>query len=67
MIVYKFRTTDINLIQKEYVKLDETCQDTQVNLNANLSNVMDIWPQNYMKLHTAFKHYNNSYKDLIRS
>ena len=42
MFVYNFRTSYINFIQDKHVKLDETCQDTEGRLKANLLNVMDI-------------------------
>ena len=59
----------MNFIQIEHVKLDETCQDTQGRVKANLSNVMDVVGRLTSKLdeaqHTTYKHYNNSNKVLI--
>ena len=42
MFVYKFRTSHINFIENEHIKLDETCKDTHGHLKANLLNVMDV-------------------------
>ena len=62
------RTSHINFIQNKHVKLDKTCLDTQGCFKANLSNVMDIVGRLTSKLHetchTAYIHYNNSFKDL---
>ena len=41
-LLYDFRTSHMNFIRKEHVKLDEICLDTQGHFKANLSNVMDI-------------------------
>ena len=71
IFAYEFGTYHVNFIQKKHIKLDETCQDTQGRFKANLSNIMDVFERLTSKLHetqhTAGKHYNNSYKDLINS
>ena len=42
MTVYKFNTFDMNFIQNEHVKLNETRLDVQGQLNIYLSNTLDI-------------------------
>ena len=42
MLIYEFRTSHINFIQNEQVKLDKTCKDTKGHFKSNLSNVMDV-------------------------
>ena len=58
-------------IQNEHVKLDEKYIDTQVRLRTSLSNVMGILgcltSTHHKNLHTAYIHYNNSFKDLVTS
>ena len=49
MIVYDFRTSQLNFIQNKHVKLNETCLDTQGHFKATFSNVMDVWPLNSTK------------------
>ena len=52
ILLYEFSTYHINLIQNESVKLDKTCLDTQGHFKEKFSNVMDVWPPNFMKLDT---------------
>ena len=42
MFVYDFRTSHMNFIQNEHVKLDKTCIDTQGHFKANLLNVIKV-------------------------
>ena len=42
MLVYEFKTSHLNFIPKEHIKLNETYQDTQGRFMTNLSNIMDI-------------------------
>ena len=42
MLIYDFRTSNINFIQNEQVKLDETYLDTHGSFKANILNVMDV-------------------------
>ena len=42
MLVYDLMTSHTNFTQNKYIKLDETCQDTQGHFKARLSNVMDV-------------------------
>ena len=42
MIFYNFRTSYMNLIKKEHVKLNETCINSEGRFKANLLNVMDV-------------------------
>ena len=42
MLVYKFRTYNMILIQNEHVKIDETYIDTQGRFKENHSSVMDV-------------------------
>ena len=51
ILLYVFRTSDMSFIQKEHVKLDETCLDTQSRFKANLSNVMNVLGRLTSKLH----------------
>ena len=70
MFVYDFRTSHINFIQNEHVKLNETYKNTQGRFKANLSNVMDVFGRLnslHETLNTICKQYNNSYKDLYNS
>ena len=61
----------MNLIWNEYVKLDETCQDTQGRFKANLLNVMNVLGRLTYKLPETWNitciHYKKLYKDLIKS
>lgn len=62
MFVYELRSSHINLIQNEHVKVDEICQDTQGLFKENLSNIIDILPYLTLKLHetwhNAYTNYN---------
>ena len=42
MFVYEFRTSHMNFIKNEHLKLYETCKYTQGRSEANLSNVTDV-------------------------
>ena len=42
ILLYDFITYHMNFIQKEHVKLDETCIDARGRLKANLPNVMNV-------------------------
>ena len=59
ILIYKFRTSQINFIQNKHVKLNETCEETQGRFNAKDSNVMDVLGRLTSKLHktshTAYK------------
>ena len=53
IISYDFRSSHVNLIKNEHVKLNETRLDTQGCLKENLSNVMDVLGRLTSQLHEA--------------
>ena len=63
-IIYKFNTSQMNFIQNEHVKLDETFLDVQGRLKAYLSNALDIFGYLTSKHHKTL---NNAYKYYIKS
>ena len=68
MIVYNFNTSNMNFIQNEHVKLNQTLLDVQGRLKAYLSNIFDVLGQLTSKhletLNTKYKCYNKSFKNL---
>ena len=50
-IFYKFNTSQMNFIQNEHIKLDETRLDVQSHFKAYLLNIMDVLGHLTSKLH----------------
>ena len=42
MTVYDFKTSHMNFIKNENIKLDKTCVETQGHFKATCSNIMDV-------------------------
>ncbi len=66
IILYDFINSHLYLIKNEYVKLDETCPDTQCHFKVYLLNVVDVMKCLTSTLqetqYTAYRCYNNSFK-----